>query len=378
MVPGRSKKPEVVATIQRELVTQGLLEGHEKSPPMVPLGGAVGGISMGTGLSFAEQRELLAMQIQLQELQTRERHLEREARLELERVRQSRPAVDDGSDSRRRDNLGDMVRLLPKFNERDPDVFFSLFESLADERSWYDADRTALIQSVPPLKAQEAYLALDPVDRKSNDKVKAAILLSYELCAEAYRLRFRNWRKTEKQTYVEVTRELVSHFKRWREAAVVKTLDDLCEVLLLEQFKNITPESIVNHLNERKPKTALEAAKWADEFVLTNKGQASEVRGHGGGGYGYRTEQSGGLQPPYRARFPNGSSGFSAHRTRHEHASPTKVGSDSACNYCLGKGHWKKDCPVLKGKRYSGKGLSTVRPQAMSVCQWGTGGCGPG
>lgn len=60
--------------------------------------------------------------------------------------------------------------------------------------------------------------------------------------------------------------------------------------MLLEQFKNITHERIVNHLNERKPKTALEAAKWADEFVLTNKGQASEFRGHGGGGYGYRTD----------------------------------------------------------------------------------------
>ena len=108
-------------------------------------------------------------------------------------MHQSRPTVYDGSDGRCGDNLGDMVRLLPMFNERDPDVFFSLFESLADERSWSDVDRTALIQSVLPLKAQEAYLALDPVDRKSYDKVKAAILLSYELCAEAYRLRFRKW-----------------------------------------------------------------------------------------------------------------------------------------------------------------------------------------
>ena len=149
------------------------------SPPTSPCGGAVGGIGMGVGLSFAEQKELLAMQIQ--ELRNREHHREREARLELERVHQSRPTVDDGSDGRRRDNLGDLDRLLPKFNERDPDVFFSLFESLADERSWSDADCTALIQSVLPLKAQEAYLALDPADRKSYDKVKAAILLSYVL-----------------------------------------------------------------------------------------------------------------------------------------------------------------------------------------------------
>ena len=205
------------------------------------------------------------------EFQARECQKEREVRLELERLRQARPDADVAVDSRSRDSLGDMVRLMPKFNERDPDVFFSLFESLAEERSWTVTDRTALIQSVLPPKAQEAYLALDPVERKVYTKVKDAILLSYELCAEAYRLRFRNWRKTETQTYVEVTREMVSHFKRWREAERVTTLDDLCEVLLLEQFKNVTHERIVNHLNERKPKTALEAARWADEFVLTTK-----------------------------------------------------------------------------------------------------------
>lgn len=50
------------------------------SPPTSPLGGAVVGIGMGVGLSFAEQKELLAMQIQLQNFGTesaieKERHV---------------------------------------------------------------------------------------------------------------------------------------------------------------------------------------------------------------------------------------------------------------------------------------------------------------
>ena len=249
------------------------------------------------------------------EFQARECQKEREVRLELERLRQARPDADVAVDSRSRDSLGDMVRLMPKFNERDPDVFFSLFESLAEERSWTVTDRTALIQSVLPPKAQEAYLALDPVERKVYTKVKDAILLSYELCAEAYRLRFRNWRKTETQTYVEVTREMVSHFKRWREAERVTTLDDLCEVLLLEQFKNVTHERIVNHLNERKPKTALEAARWADEFVLTTK-VPCESRGHSGGGSRFLA--------PYPAKFPSGNLGFSAPHPQYEQVRPSK------------------------------------------------------
>lgn len=40
------------------------------------------------------------------------------------------------------------LKLLPKFNERDPDVFFSLFESIAEERNWPMADRVVMLQSV--------------------------------------------------------------------------------------------------------------------------------------------------------------------------------------------------------------------------------------
>ena len=94
-------------------------------------------------------------------------------------------------------------------------------------------------QSVLPPKAQYAYLALSPAERKVYATVKSAILLAYELGAEAYRSLFRTWRKAEKQTLVEVVRELMSLFKRWCDAADVKTLEDMCEVILLEQFKNI-------------------------------------------------------------------------------------------------------------------------------------------
>lgn len=168
VVSGHSKKKEASAAIQAELVTQGMLEKGEVSLPTSPLGGAAGGIGVSAGLTFAEQKELLAMQIHLQELQVRERHLEREAHLELERIGQPRPLGDDGRDSRPRDKLGDMLCLLPKINEKDPVVFFSLFESLAEERSWSEAAQTTLIESVLPPKAQEAYLALDPVDRRST------------------------------------------------------------------------------------------------------------------------------------------------------------------------------------------------------------------
>lgn len=53
-----------------------------------------------------------------------------------------------------------MLRLLPKFNERDLDVFFCLFERIAEARNWSDSEQTLLLQCVLSGKAQEAYVSL--------------------------------------------------------------------------------------------------------------------------------------------------------------------------------------------------------------------------
>ncbi|XP_041961994.1 uncharacterized protein LOC121719922 [Alosa sapidissima] len=117
-------------------------------------------------------------------------------------------------------NLAHMIKLLPRFNEKDPDVFFSLFESIAEDRGWDDTDKILLLQSVLVGKAQEAYISLSGSQRKVYKSVKEAVLKVYELVAEAYRQRFRSWRKGEKQAHVEVARELGTHFYRWLAAEV--------------------------------------------------------------------------------------------------------------------------------------------------------------
>lgn len=69
-------------------------------------------------------------------------------------------------------NLSNMIKLLPKFNERDPDLFFSLFEILATDHGWSDLERVLLLQSVISGKAQEAFIALSELQRKNYDIVK--------------------------------------------------------------------------------------------------------------------------------------------------------------------------------------------------------------
>lgn len=114
-------------------------------------------------------------------------------------------------------------------------------------------------------------MALSVPDRKSYVKVKDAVLKMYELVPEAYRLRFRSWRKGDKQTYTEVARELNTHFNRWCSAVGVTSLEELSNLIVLEQFRNILPERVATYISERKLKTAAEAAVVADDFALIHK-----------------------------------------------------------------------------------------------------------
>lgn len=75
--------------------------------------------------------------------------------------------------------------------------------------------------------------------------MKDAVLKAYELVPEAYRRRFRGWRKGERQTYVEVLQELTSHFNCWCTSLGVDSFESLFDLVILEQFRNIIPERLI-------------------------------------------------------------------------------------------------------------------------------------
>uniref|UniRef100_G3NXL5 SCAN box domain-containing protein n=1 Tax=Gasterosteus aculeatus TaxID=69293 RepID=G3NXL5_GASAC len=145
-------------------------------------------------------------------------------------------------------DVGANLRLMPRFNEKDPDTFFTLFERVADARNWPDADRTLMLQCVLTARAQEAYSALHASECMNYAKVKSAVL-----------------------------RDLLCHFNRWCSAASVESFDGLCDLIVLERFKNSIPPRIAVYVSEQKAATALRAAELADDFVLTHKSGFGEM-----------------------------------------------------------------------------------------------------
>lgn len=93
----------------------------------------------------------------------------------------------------------------------------------------------------------------------------------YELVPEANQQKFRNYRKTDIETYVEFVHEKESMFDRWCAALKVKTFEELRELILLEDFKNCLPERVVTYINKQKVPNCSTAAALADDYLLIHK-----------------------------------------------------------------------------------------------------------
>ncbi len=74
-----------------------------------------------------------------------------------------------------------VTNVRPKFDEKDIDTFFSLFEWVADIRAWPNSARTLLLQCVFTGRAQEVFASLNTQDSENYDCVKSAVLNAYEL-----------------------------------------------------------------------------------------------------------------------------------------------------------------------------------------------------
>ena len=98
------------------------------------------------------------------------------------------------------------IKLVPSFQEKEVDQYFTHFEKVANSLNWPKESSVLLLQSVLVGKAQEIYGSLSVEQSSTYEHVKEAILKAYKLVPEAYRQKFRN---------VEFVREKENLFNRW-------------------------------------------------------------------------------------------------------------------------------------------------------------------
>ncbi|XP_059812926.1 reticulocyte-binding protein homolog 2a-like [Hypanus sabinus] len=236
------------------------------------------------GLEVKKEQERAEKQreheIQLKQLEAAEKEKQRQHDLDMKKLRQEQRA--QGSDREERFNVSRELRLVPPFEGTDVDSYFLLFEKVAVNQKWPKEQWVVLLQSVLKGKAQRAYTALSMEEEEveNYDKVKAAILRTYELVPEAYRQKFRNLKKGWNQTYIEFAYEKGVLLDHWCTAEIVEEdFWHLRELILIEEFKGCVSEDIRMYLNEKLNKTISECARFADEYALTHKTKFSSNKG---------------------------------------------------------------------------------------------------
>ena len=298
------------------------------------------------------------------EMEQKKMEMESKERIEIERLRTQRDAPPQTQDSHRFDASRN-IRLVPKFMEKSVDKYFPQFEKVAENLNWPRPAWTTLLQSVLTGKAAEVYSAMSLVDSSDYEKVKKAILKAYELVPEAYRQKFRNYKKLDGKTYVEFSREQEDLFDQWLRAKQVSDFDKLRQLMLVEQFKNCLFTDLRTHLDDKEVSTLNEAAVMSDSYALIHKRNFYKPRNFGGnrddrnGDYSRRDGSFGGAfgdKPQDASNTTDTKDDKNKSRQSSEWSSNPKDRipqwtADKKCNYCKKLGHIAAHCPVLKKKR---------------------------
>ncbi|XP_068225915.1 uncharacterized protein [Palaemon carinicauda] len=232
------------------------------------------------------------------------------------------------------------TKLIPKFSESDVGKIFVAFEKVAHQLAWPKELWAVLVQSAFSGKAQVVYAALGAEDSGDYDIVKKMVLNAYQLIPEAYRQKFRSWRKMFNQTFVEWAGQKAVKLDEWLAAEEASTFAQLRELVLLEDFKNNIPKDVRIHIEEFNIDNVNEAAKAADRFVLSHK-HCGKKKTHWEAGV-EKVEVIKGRESP-------SSPSRGARQAR-----------DIVCYKCGKKGHVKSHCPEV---------TKSVKPVILMDCR---------
>ena len=337
------------------------------------------------------EREKLKAEKEMREAERKERESERKFQLELlQRKTELGVAVNEDSIGEEKFDFAKNSKLVPEFDETDPDEFFLHFEKVALSRKWPKECWPALMQSALKGKGRSTYLSLTLEQSSDYDILKEAVSKAYKLTTEHYRFNFRQMKKGDSQTYVEYVHSLNKMFCKWLSSAKANSFEKLKEMIMLEQFLRSIPLEIKMYLMEREVNNVEKAAYLADDYSLIHnvkskkfnswKTATSESPSHFGRSMG--TPIAGGLEAK-APRSPNASvvcygcnqKGHVISRCPSKNVKTSKSNlSNVICFGCKEFGHVISKCPNV-GKQDGNKGVvNLVEGRSVSepvVCHSG-------
>ncbi|XP_068248786.1 uncharacterized protein [Palaemon carinicauda] len=166
-------------------------------------------------------------------------------------------------------------KLVPDFDERDPEVFFQNFEQIAETLKWPVEFWSLLIRN--KVKGKAAFVASQLVSENDYAVLKKTILDAYSITIEGYRQNFRNSVKTFNQTFVEFCSLKNRQLNKWLERAGVDNFESFKNLILLEEFLRKVPTHISTFIHFKGETLVKKAASLADDYHLIHKSQKGQT-----------------------------------------------------------------------------------------------------
>ena len=230
-------------------------------------------------------------------------------------------------------DLTKCIKLVPKFDESEVDVFFKNFEDMASYMKWPLEQWVWLVKS--KLFGKAATVVGSLVGELNYVVIKKAVLDAYAVTSEGYRQRFRNYVRPFHKTWTEFAAEKLRLFRKWLESEDVESFDELINLIVTEEFKRRLPQNIMMYIADREEKDLKKAAILADNYSLIHK---VNVKGSLGNVKHYRAEQLGDRDK--------------------------KIDTGLFCNYCKKDGHVISNCPNPACRRGKTKNKFPARDES--------------
>lgn len=222
-------------------------------------------------LQLEAQEKIEARRIALEHLK-----LDREYEIEKRKLDQLESFETTRVNASKTFNLKENVKIVPLFDETDPDGYFLNFERTANHLKWPKTEWPWLLQSKLTGKAAHTFNNLSEIS--DYDYVKRSILDAYAITPDGYRQKFRNHLKSPLHTFVEFANEKLRMFKKWLQVTETKSYDQLVNLLAVEEFKRRIPLNILMHVEEKGETDLIKIAQLADSYALLVKSHSTKVK----------------------------------------------------------------------------------------------------
>ena len=192
-----------------------------------------------------------------------------EADLVAQQIRLEELRKENGREPTSRLGSKPSIPPLPVFQEGkdDIDCYLSRFERHASCVGWDRSDWALAISALLSGKALEIISRLTTQQASDYDEVKAALLRGFDLTEEGYRLKFRQSKLRQGESFVQFASRIEKYLCRWVELSPYNhDLDGMKSLMIQEQVFDTCGKDLLMFIKERQPKSLTEVLTLADQF----------------------------------------------------------------------------------------------------------------